>query len=132
MGMVMPMMDCKTWVHFPFSVRSLVALSRAETQHLRGEDLNPAVPRLLTVSVTTQVSTPSVMYTTFPSSSPLNQEASRIKPVDNFRGVDRICCKSAPWSIDTHPLCGKHSNGVDCAVYLSMADMRLQNRNPLR
>jgi hypothetical protein len=62
----MPMMDCKTWVHFPFSVRSLVALSRAETKHLEGGDLNPAVSRLLTVSVTTQVSTPSVMYTTIP------------------------------------------------------------------
>src|ERR1700691_3444255 len=68
----------------------------------------------------------------FPSSSPLHQEASRIKTVDNFRGVDRICCKSAPWSIDTHARHGKHTSGIDCAVYLSMADMQLQSRNLLR
>jgi hypothetical protein len=66
LGTIMPIMDRKTWVHFPFSVRSLVALSRAETQHLEGEDLNSAVPGLLTVSVTTQVSIPSVMYATIP------------------------------------------------------------------
>jgi hypothetical protein len=55
-----------------------------------------------------------------------------MKPVVNLRGVDRICCKSAPWSIDTHPLYGQHTNGVDCAVYLSMADMQLQSRSLLR
>jgi hypothetical protein len=56
----------ETWVQFPFSVRSLMELSRAETQHLEGEDLNSVVPGLLTVSVTTQVATPSVMYATIP------------------------------------------------------------------
>jgi hypothetical protein len=104
-----------TCVHFPFSVRSLMALSKAEQAlgrrrfKLTSSQTSHSLCDHSGVNTKCDICNHSLIQIL---STKRRHRHNRIKPVDNFRQVDRICYKSASWLIGTLRRNGKHTTAL--------------------